>query len=689
MESPVKDVPSHLTNLYNNVKQWLNSLSCNHPSDERLIGLLNDAYKSGDQLYGESEALEWADGFTFPSHIRESHARMFRECGHSIVNMIGQLKASIATSRLSEDSINKVVSLSNPDYHRMIKLVDGMPLLLSSEFKSSIQASPSNVLSPSYRKLSTAVNKMLFEDFVENRLAFILPWDEVKKHVDNFHLSRLSWTSKVGKKKGRPILDCSAGKNPLNSEETKLSCDAMWGEIQHPSIQTLVQMILNFVLDKNVSLEEVILWKVDLKGAYTLLSFKDSEIPLLGAFTSEQSVIFFLCGVFGWTGTPASFQVVTRVIKSEVNLLIKGIIDMYVDDILGVSLANDVDEDINITCRFCRTLFNSDCIAEAKTEKGRSIDVIGYNINLDSGHVSLTTKNQHRVIYGLCDLQVGMTISVKTIEKFASWISRYASIIPNLKPFIRPIYASIRGRNTLSSFILNDEVGRVLQIFRAIFISAMLDETLYTRHMNSFMPGIAQVVIEFDASLSGGGILFFNGVDGQYLGSSTVNLNSLGFMEESKYQNYAEFIVAVIGVIGAIHLIPNLKHVAFRGDSISALTWLKSGRVKSDIANNVSTIFINLCIKYHLEVTSVSHIPGVENRSADLLSRQGNIRDIRVIDPRVTSNTKIIIPSAIFLSLLKTPHTSSSDKEFIIFWNAIPKIIDHMIKSSYQMEDEL
>jgi hypothetical protein len=176
-------------------------------------------------------------------------------------------------------------------------------------------------------------------------------------------------------------------------------------------------------------------------------------------------------------------------------------------------------------------------------------------------------------------------------------------------------------------------------------------------------------------------------VDGQYLGASTINLNSLGFMEESKYQNY--YYVAVIRVIGAIYLIPNLKHVAFRGDSISALTWLQSGRIKSDIANNVSTMFINLCIKYHLEVTSVSHIPGVANQSADLLSRQGNIRDIRAIDPRITSNTKIIIPSAIFLSLLKTSKTSSSDKEFIIFSNAIPKIIDHTIKSSYQVEDKL
>jgi hypothetical protein len=189
MEVPVEDVSSHLMDLYNNVQQWLISLSFSRPSDGRLIKLLDEAYKSGDQLYGESEALEWADGFTFPSQIRESHAKMFRECDCNIVDMRGQLKASIATSRLSEESVNKVVSLSNPDYFRMIKHADGMPLFLSSEFKSSTQASPSNGLSPSYRKLSTAVNKMLFEDFIENKLAFILPWDDVRMHVKDFHLS--------------------------------------------------------------------------------------------------------------------------------------------------------------------------------------------------------------------------------------------------------------------------------------------------------------------------------------------------------------------------------------------------------------------------------------------------------------------------------------------------------------------
>lgn len=54
--------------------------------------------------------------------------------------------------------------------------------------------------------------------------------DTVTQHVKCFHLNKLSWTSKVGKEKGRPIVDCSAHRKeetPLNSEETKVACDSV------------------------------------------------------------------------------------------------------------------------------------------------------------------------------------------------------------------------------------------------------------------------------------------------------------------------------------------------------------------------------------------------------------------------------------------------------------------------------
>jgi hypothetical protein len=51
---------------------------------------------------------------------------------------------------------------------------------------------------------------MIWEDFISKGLAVVLPKELVKKHLKEFHLSKLSWTSKVGKAKGRPLVDCSA-----------------------------------------------------------------------------------------------------------------------------------------------------------------------------------------------------------------------------------------------------------------------------------------------------------------------------------------------------------------------------------------------------------------------------------------------------------------------------------------------
>jgi hypothetical protein len=45
-------------------------------------------------------------------------------------------------------------------------------------------------------------------------------------------------------------------------------------------------------------------------------------------------ICFHLCGVLGWSGTPAAFQVVTRAIKWELAHKLRRKHVMYVDDIL-------------------------------------------------------------------------------------------------------------------------------------------------------------------------------------------------------------------------------------------------------------------------------------------------------------------------------------------------------------------
>ena len=59
---------------------------------------------------------------------------------------------------------------------------------------------------------------------------------------------------------------------------------------------------------------------------------------------TNDKIIFFLCGIFGWTGTPATFQVQNRAIMHE---LLKAM--MYVDDIIIVTRKANVNSDIDIT----------------------------------------------------------------------------------------------------------------------------------------------------------------------------------------------------------------------------------------------------------------------------------------------------------------------------------------------------
>lgn len=57
-------------------------------------------------------------------------------------------------------------------------------------------------------------------------------------------------------------------------------------------------------------------------------------------------VYFQLAGIFVWWGTPAAFQVVTRALSWELWHALSSRTLMYVDDIIGIGFAKDIEEDI-------------------------------------------------------------------------------------------------------------------------------------------------------------------------------------------------------------------------------------------------------------------------------------------------------------------------------------------------------
>jgi hypothetical protein len=103
---------------------------------------------------------------------------------------------------------------------------------------------------------------------------------------------------------------------------------------------------------------------MDLKGTYTLLSFRPSDAGLFAMLLTDDLVYFHLAGIFGWGSTPAAFQIVTRAISWELRHSLCSRTLMYVDDIVGVCFVEDVDADLAKTRDICTSLLGSGAVAD-------------------------------------------------------------------------------------------------------------------------------------------------------------------------------------------------------------------------------------------------------------------------------------------------------------------------------------
>ena len=58
-------------------------------------------------------------------------------------------------------------------------------------------------------------------------------------------------------------------------------------------------------------------------------------------------------------------------------------------------------------------------IADNKTEDGRRLTVIGYEIDLDKGLVAIALKNVHKAVHGFLTVDTDLPVPVRVLEKLA------------------------------------------------------------------------------------------------------------------------------------------------------------------------------------------------------------------------------------------------------------------------------
>ena len=597
-----------------------------NPTVTSLLPILRRGYRSSDEDFGEKEALEWANGFAFPTDFGRLDTEGLAAHGYDLAAFVRSKQARMSQrGRLSRARVDSVVDPSDPDYERLLDLVDGIPIEVHPDFEPNGEPPP---LRTKYVRLAPVVNRLLYEMYGTGVLTVIDA--EAAARIEGVHYSATHWALKRGKPCGRPIGDASAsegGHPPLNSQWVKDRCDQRWGVIHHPTTKRLASMILDYAAESGSSLEDLILWKMDLKGAFTLLFVKPEDVRLLGFALTDDLVLFYHCGMFGHSSMPGVFDVVTRPLSRAVAARIRGRCTMYVDDLQGVSKKADLPHDLGVAKSICETLLGPGSVADEKTEAKRRIDWLGWTFDLDLGTVSISDRNFCRALYGFSSVDTTRPIPVRTLERLASWAARYSAVCRALKPFTSDLYAAFAGRSRRVSVTPNDALTHTIFLWRAMLTLLELRRELFTRPISSFPDRPASFRICYDASLTGIGVIV-RSTEGRILAALRAPA-PFDLQGDSSFQNTMEFLAVTMGLLVlAKFLDARSAAIDIEGDNRSSLAWASTQRFRSGPSRPTAMLFVALCSVFDLSVADSIHIAGELNTLCDGLSRDRQLADI-------------------------------------------------------------
>ncbi|KAJ1405904.1 hypothetical protein B484DRAFT_404309, partial [Ochromonadaceae sp. CCMP2298] len=116
---------------------------------------------------------------------------------------------------------------------------------------------------------------------------------------------------------------------------------------------------------RGFSWEDMVLWKIDIDGAYTLQEIAPAACPLLMSQLSDDTyTMMYTSGGFGTNFQP--------------DALLEREGDGYVDDFFGITLKLLLSRDMQGVMGFFRTLLGAVAIAAKKTLSDQRLKIIGW-----------------------------------------------------------------------------------------------------------------------------------------------------------------------------------------------------------------------------------------------------------------------------------------------------------------------
>ncbi len=219
---------------------------------------------------------------------------------------------------------------------------------------------------------------------------------------------------------------------------------------------------------------------------------------------------------------------------------------------------------------------------------------------LDAQLVTISDRNFNKTLHAFFSFGIVEPVILHQVQVMASLASRYTQINVLMKVHVGALYQFQQSFPSHSARRRLPEAARVeVLLRRAFLLSLSVHPASFARPFRSFRARPATHTIEYDASLTGMGVLVWQG---GLVGTPRVLLGYAmlpsPFMAttDSSYQNTYEYLAILLGLLLSKSLGIRDGVFAVLGDSRSSLAWVLQGRLRSVLCRRASIGFSILAV---------------------------------------------------------------------------------------------
>jgi hypothetical protein len=558
----------------------------------------------------------------------------------AIIEVIERTQALGASVRLREEDLFPFQNY--PKYDELCKLArEGAKPVCKPDFVPN--NGEGEGLRPQFFRLEASVVHQ-FEKLQALGRVVILP-RRLLDLITGWHLNQSHVVLKEADEKGRICVDSRA--SGLNEGTDMEAIERELGELRLPIVSEVATLAVKVRKRKNP-----VLAKYDVEAAFHRFKLFWALALLLCVDLGEY-VLIPLVGMFGWNGSPAHYNVISKAIDwahtgglsgreiDELSMLLgkepvhreevwcdperwSERSSTYVDDTAVVSPEDCYEMDGSDLKVIVIYLLGWSAIKDEKTVgPAIRLDVIGWTIDLVRGTIAPSHKGMCKMLYYIFRVAIG-SVSLKTLESMIGTLQHYAGVLPLVMGTLGCLRSQLKAAQECvvppKCVNLNADSMREVALWRGMLEACLANRELWCcplAFMQKRPESDFSVTMFSDASYTIGGGYVIPGV--AFAGWKWSEEERELFEKIKQHINILELMVVVVAVWSNVELFKN-KTVIVYVDNTSALSWINAMRSNSPLAQPWLRLLYLLCVTFNIHIFAI-HIPGVDNVIADALSR--------------------------------------------------------------------